>query len=70
MHCNALSLVPKTDNLVVVGWWVENWYLTYWNATTLSLSAGNDPNLRAFLLYTTPDLKVITARYWFNSDTY
>jgi hypothetical protein len=67
-RCYALALIPKVDNIVVVGSWEGNNH----PLGTAEGSANNyDFNMRrAFIFQTTSDLRLTHARYWFQSDTY
>lgn len=72
MKCNALAIVPKTDNIVAVGSRTENYYLTYRDPfnTPSSISAGMDSRSRGMLLYTTPDLRLISIKVIFGNEIY
>ena len=70
MKCNAIDIVPKTDNIIAVGYQITYQYLTYrdyWNTT---ITHGRDNRKRAMLFYTTSDLRLIALKNFFNGDVY
>jgi hypothetical protein len=59
MMCNALALVPRTDNVIAVGYWADNNYV--WN-----------PGMRASLLILADSAlnKIVTKTFIWGNDYY
>ena len=59
MMCNALALVPRTDNVISVGYWADNNYV--WN-----------PGMRASLLIFADSAlnKIVTKTFIWGNDYY